>query len=55
MIHELLDIEQLSSPQGQLVSDLAKLAVAGVTIVPTAILPVECFHDWRDRAFVNDA
>lgn len=55
MIHQLLDIDKLSSPQGQLVSDLAKLAVAGVTIVPTAMLPVECFHEWRDRGSVNDA
>src|ERR1035438_424483 len=54
MIHELLDIGKLSTRQGQLASDLAKLAVAGGSVVPTAVLPVECFHDWQDRGCVKD-
>lgn len=55
MIHDLLDTAKSNSFQGRLVSDLAKLAVAGVAVVPTAVLPVECFSEWQNCGSVSDS
>jgi phosphohistidine swiveling domain-containing protein len=55
MIHDLLNADELTSSKCRLVRDLAVLVAAGLKVVPTVVLPIECFQAWQDSGRVNDA
>lgn len=55
MIQDLCKNDGVTAFEGQVVRDLAKLIAAGVTIVPTAVLPLSVFEEWQNSGRVNDA
>jgi len=54
MIQDLFKADGLTSFEGQLVRDLAELVIAGLVVVPTAVLPIKGFEEWQHSGRVND-
>ncbi len=53
MICDLVNIAIENSYQNSLLYDLAVLAKGGVSVIPTAVLPVACFECWQERGSPN--